>query len=91
VFYDISPNPFDLSENIIMKNTRQLLKEESVVKFHQSLSTMTEKCLLKLTFDGEVTQETQDLINENMFFIIENIATDEILIDVFKKKIFDSI
>jgi hypothetical protein len=49
---------------------------------------MTEKCLLKFTYDGEITQETQDLINENMFFIIENIGADKSLIEAFKKKIF---
>ena len=47
-----------------------------MVKFDQSLKNMTDKCLLKLTFDGELSQEDQDSINDNMFFIIENIAAD---------------
>jgi hypothetical protein len=62
-----------------------------VVKFDQSLKNMTDKCLLKLTFDGELSQEDQDSINDNMFFIIENIAADPQLVECFKQKIFASI
>ena len=80
VFYDISSMPFNLSEGIIVQNTRQLLMEESIVKFDKSLSTLTEKCLLKLTFDGELSPETEYLINDNMIFIIENIAVDPALV-----------
>jgi len=67
------------------------LIQESIVKFDESLSTLTEKCLLKLTFDGELSPEMQYLINDNMIFIIENIAIDPKLVKVFKKKIFDVI
>ena len=56
---------------------------QSVVKFDQSLKNMTEKCLLKLTFDGELSQEDQDSINDNMFFIIENITADPQLVACF--------
>jgi hypothetical protein len=38
---------------------------------------MTDKCLLKLTFGGEDSQEDQDSINDNKFFIIENIVADQ--------------
>jgi hypothetical protein len=46
---------------------------------------------LKLTFEGEISSQTKDEINENMFFIIDKMGTSESLVNIFKEKIFNSV
>jgi len=47
--------------------------------------------LLKLNFEGEISSDTQDEINNNIFFIIDRLSSSEELIDLFKIKIFNSV
>jgi hypothetical protein len=49
---------------------------------------LTEKCLLKLTFEGEISSQTKDEINDNMFFIIEKMGSSASMVETFKDKIF---
>ena len=37
---------------------------------------MTEKCLLKLKFDDELNKDDEDSINDNIYFITENISVE---------------
>lgn len=77
VFYDISVEPFELSEDLLLKNTKNIVREGKIINFESVLANLTEKCLLKLTFEGEVSSDTQDMINDNIFFIQENISKKE--------------
>ena len=72
-------------------NTKNLIQEEKLYKFKETLDKLTEKCLLKLTFEGEKNDGGREKINDNMFFIIESITKDNYLVDAFRKKVFKSV
>ena len=55
------------------------------------ISSLTEKCLLKLNYDGELEENQKNLINDNMFFIIDKLTNHEPLVTLFKNKIYKSI
>ena len=72
-------------------NTKNLIQEEKLYKFKETLDKLTEKCLLKLTFEGKKNDGGREKINDNMFFIIESITKDNYLVDAFRKKVFKSV
>lgn len=72
-------------------NTKNLIQEEKLYKFKETLDKLTEKCLLKLTFEGEKNDGGREKINDNMFFIIESITKNNYLVDAFRKKVFKSV
>jgi hypothetical protein len=55
------------------------------------LGPLAEKCLLKLNFEGEISTDALDDINNNIFYIIERLSSSDDLIDIFKIKIFNSV
>ena len=67
------------------------MAESTFIDFNSVISSLTEKCLLKLNYDGELNENQKDLINENMFFIIDKLTNHQPLISLFKKKIYKSI
>jgi len=55
VHYDIGSAPFTLSEDILEANSLMIMSNEKIVKFEKILSSLTEKCLLQLKFEGELS------------------------------------
>ena len=92
MYYDISENQLNLANNLELVNTniKNIIQSEKLFTFREVLTDLTEKCLLKLTFEVDKARENDD-INENIFFIIGHITEDEDLIKAFKDKIFKSI
>ena len=77
--------------DLLLKNTKQIIQESSFIDFNSVISSLTEKCLLKLNYDGELEENQKNLINDNMFFIIEKLTNHEPLVTLFKNKIYKSI
>ena len=50
------------------------MAESTFIDFNSVISSLTKKCLLKLNYDGELYENQKDLINENMFFIIDKLT-----------------
>jgi hypothetical protein len=55
------------------------------------ISSLTEKCLLKLNYGGVLEENQNNLINDHIFFIIEKLTNHKPLITLFKNKIYNSI
>jgi hypothetical protein len=70
-----------------MKNTKQIIKESDLIDFNSLISSLTEKCLLKLNYDNDLEENQKDLLNDNMFFIIDKLTNHKPLIELFKNKI----
>jgi hypothetical protein len=77
--------------DLLLKNTKQIIQESSFIDFNSVISSLTEKCLLKLNYDGELEENQKNLINDNMFFIIDKLTNHEPLVTLFKNKIYKSI
>jgi hypothetical protein len=55
VYYDITHKPFMLTKDLLEKNIKKIVREESIFDFKNALGDLTEKCLLKLTYEGEIS------------------------------------
>jgi hypothetical protein len=65
--------------------------ESSFVDFNYMISSLTEKSLIKLNFNIELEENHKDLINDNMYFIIDKLKNHAPLITLFKNKIINTI
>lgn len=63
VFYDISKEPFKLTENLdlVNQNIKNIIKSEKLFTFKNLLEESTEKCLLTLNFDVEAENNVDQL------------------------------
>ena len=58
-YYDIDPkSSFDFSQQLLDKNILQIIQEEKIAEFRSLIGPLSEKCLLKLNFEGEISSET---------------------------------
>lgn len=99
MYYDIQEKPFSLANNLHLmeRNLKEIIQNENLYNFEENLPELTERCLLKLTFDvgeqfsPEQAKEMRDKINENLKFIIENVASKAELVAAIKQKIYKAI
>lgn len=74
VYYEIQEQQVSLIGDLLLKNTKQIIAQSTFIDFNSVISSLTEKCLLKLNYDGELSESQKNLINENMFFIIDRLT-----------------
>lgn len=59
-------------------NIKHIILEERIFNFETILSFLAEKCLLKLNYEIDQNNlSKKELINANLFFIIEKINSDK--------------
>ena len=60
VYYDIQDQHANLIGDLLMKNTKQIIKESDLIDFNSLISSLTEKCLLKLNYDNDLEENQKD-------------------------------